>query len=422
MFLLWNAWQQEHPSQATLTEATKISGAPVLSNELPSESDVPPGTLQTEGSLAENLNVAEGVQKEEISEARSRVIFVRTDLYDVQIDTQGGSIISASLRKFPEKVNQPEPQVLLLKHTLDQIYVAQSGLLGNRGPDGLRGQGRFEAKQKIYEMGESDKNLDVALTWEGSGLKVQKIFHFSRDNYQISVEYVVENSAQAPWIGQMYGQIKRSEFNEKSNGLTGLKTFTGAAYSSPEEPYKKLSFKEMRDSNLSKEVRGGWVAMIERYFLTAWIPHQEENFHYYTKHSRSGEYTIGMIGQKFVVPPRKIGKIKATLYLGPSETERLAAAAPHLDLAIDFGMFWFISSALFWLLKKIHLVLGNWGWSIVLVTIIIKLLFYRLSESSYRSMANMRKLAPKMQALKEKYGEDRQKLSQATMELYKKEK
>jgi len=196
----------------------------------------------------------------------------------------------------------------------------------------------------------------------------------------------------------------------------------GGAITSPDKAYQKISFSDMLDGNLSKNVKGGWAVMQQHYFLSAWIPNKQKTNHYYTSVSQNGIYTIGFVGPRLKIAPGDKLSTKTTFYAGPQLSDRLQAIAPNLDLTVDYGWLWFISIAIFWLMKKIYLLIGNWGWSIVLVTIAIKALFYKLSATSYRSMAKMRRLAPKIKALKERVGNDKQKMSQATMELYKKEK
>ena len=221
----------------------------------------------------------------------------------------------------------------------------------------------------------------------------------------------------------MNTQLLRTQpVSDKNNLLPGSNSYTGASYSNPgQHRYKKVTFKDMSKGNLDAKATGGWIAMQQHYFLTAWVPNQDVSGRFYTR-SFNGNYVIGSLSPTIELSPGQSDSVNARLYLGPEKTSLLKGIAPGLDLTVDYGWLWFISSVLFSVMKAIYSVVGNWGWSIVLVTFLIKLAFFRLSATSYKSMANMRKLQPKMQALRERYGDDKAKLSQATMELYKKEK
>jgi YidC/Oxa1 family membrane protein insertase len=205
-------------------------------------------------------------------------------------------------------------------------------------------------------------------------------------------------------------------------GLSNMATFFGAAISSPEKRFQKISFKEMAQQNLNQTITGGWAAMIQHYFVSAWVPEANTTQQYFSRVMPDGLYTIGMIGPKLSIAPGGTYNTSATFYAGPSISNQLEKAAPGLQLTIDYGWFWFISSIIFWMMQHIYNLVGNWGWSIVLVTLVIKLMFYHLSAKSYRSMSVLKKLQPRINTLKERYGDDKQKFTQATLELYKKEK
>jgi YidC/Oxa1 family membrane protein insertase len=251
---------------------------------------------------------------------------------------------------------------------------------------------------------------------------VNKIFTFERGKYTATVRYQINNRSAAPWTGQFYAQIRQQPITT-SAGFFGLHTYAGAAVSSEASPYEKINFAQMEKQNFDKTIQGGWLAMQQRYFLSAWIPESTQQNHYYTRFDPATKtYTLGYVGPVTTVAAGAVGVAGATLYAGPEVTDILSHTAPHLELTVDYGWLWPISVAIFAVMKYIHGLLGNWGWSIVLVTLLIKLLFYKLSATSYRSMAKMRKLTPQLQAIKERFGEDKQKLSQAMMALYKKEK
>lgn len=245
---------------------------------------------------------------------------------------------------------------------------------------------------------------------------------FTKGSYLIDVDYKIANQGNHEWVGYMNTQLIRSSPKEDKSSVFHVGSYTGASYSEPgKHRYQKVSFSDMNKGNLDVDSKGGWVAMQQHYFLSAWIPNANSTNKFYTR-SVNNDYTIGAVSQPITLQPNQEKTIGSKLYVGPEITSVLKSIAPSLDLTVDYGILWFLSSLLFSLMKVINNVVGNWGWSIVLVTVLIKLAFYRLSAASYKSMAGMRKLQPKLQALRERYGDDKAKISQATMELYKQEK
>ena len=281
----------------------------------------------------------------------------------------------------------------------------------------------FTSQKSHYEMSPSQNKLVVELTGrDDSGVVVKKIFTFDKGSYLIDIDHVLQNESEGVWAGYLNTQLSRADTSEKSSPFQ-VGSYTGASYSSPGiHRYQKVTFKDMSKSNLDATATGGWIAMQQRYFLTAWVPYPEAKNRFYTRVTPRGDYTIGAVSESMTLNPQESKTIRTRLYAGPEVADTLSQVAPGLNLTIDYGWLWFISSLLFSLMKFIHQYVGNWGWSIVIVTILVKLAFYRLSATSYRSMAAMRKLQPKMQALRERYGDDKAKMSQATMELYRKEK
>lgn len=406
-FMLWTAWENDYSTKSAPSVIKPVeSGA---FQPTPSSAVVAP----------QAINPAE--KKIQTSEG-NRFVTVNTDVLQVTIDTLGGNIIAAKLLKYPKELHSPEP-FQLLSNDPDQLYVAQSGLLGEQGPDNIKGQARYTVEQNNFVLDPQKNSLVVNLKWKNpAGVVITKQFQFNRDDYQIGVNYFIENNSATPWTGQFYSQLERKKLAPKDHSFFAINPYIGGAISSPEKPYQKISYDKMADHNLNQPITNGWAAMLEHYFLSAWIPPEKQTFTYYTHVSEGDVYILGLLSQPIKVAPGATTKVGAKLYAGPEIMERLEAAAPNLNLTIDYGILWFISVAIFWLMKHIYSVVGNWGWAIVLVTVLIKLVFYHLSAKSYKSMAAMRKLQPKLQALKERFGEDRQKLTQATMELYKKEK
>ncbi len=409
-FALWEAWQKDYPPHvANLATQPSIPGA----------ENLPPLSAQGQAS---NLPPVTHLTAPTKTSTSGQIIPIQTDVFQATIDTQGGNIVQLALPKYPKSIETPQQPVLLFNSDPLTLYQAQSGLIGEAGPDTQAGQALFTAEKPQYTMANNQDQLAARLQWTSpAGVKVSKTFLFQRGNYAISVQYQIENNSKQPWAGQLYAQLKRKP-EHTSNSIFSLHTFQGAAYSTTEQAYEKLSFGKMDKQNLDQVGQGGWVAMQQRYFLSSWIPPQGQTSHYYSRTSPNQEYSIGYVGPVIHVAPGSSATANAMLYAGPEVTDTLKNLAPRLDLTIDYGWLWPISKAIFWVMKTIYNFVGNWGWAIVLVTLLIKIIFYKLSETSYRSMARIRKLTPKIEAIKDRYGNDRQKMSQATMEMYKKEK
>lgn len=398
-FMLWNAWQNEYPNVQGVRAST-----PIEKKEIAAELPKLPNTRLSAIS-----------ERQEIKGNSQRFIHVKTDALDILIDTQGGNIVQASLFKYPERANDPDSQPFqLLSKNPDSYYVAQSGLAGS---DKQVLQYRSAHSNYILAPDQSALYVNLICTTCGN-VAIQKQFVFKRDDYLVPVNYQIENHSNLIWKGQLYTQFQQKK-RIPPRSLFNVSSYIGGAISTQEKPYQKVSFDKMGEG-ISMATENGWVAMLQHYFISAWVP-PAGPYHFYS-YGKDNIYTLGMLGNAFQIEPGKQYTSQAKLYLGPESMDRLKAVAPHLDLTVDYGILWFISMALFWLLKQIHHVVGNWGWSIVIVTVLIKLAFYHLSAKSYRSMAAMRNLQPRLNALKERYGEDRQKLTQATMELYKAEK
>lgn len=404
VFLLWQAWEKDYPP-VTPTQPAAI----------PTATSVPPSTVQAAATAA-----TAAVPTSHTPNSSTQLVTVETDVLHVAIDPVGGTIVRLALPRYPATPQTPDIPVRLLSDNPDDLYVAQSGLISTQGPDTQEGQATLTPQHLSYQLAPGQNSLDVTLSWQDkNGLQINKIFTFQRGAYTIAVRYEIANHSQEAWSGQFYAQLRHRP--QPTGGLFSFHTYQGTSLSSAANPYEKFSFDKLGKDNIDRSVTGGWLAMQQHYFLGAWVPAQDQTNHYY---SRAGNsiYTLGMVGPVLNVAPGATATTTATLYGGPEVADYLKPVAPHLELTIDYGWLWPISVGIFWVMKHIHSVLGNWGWAIVLVTVLIKLLFYKLSETSYRSMAKMRKLTPKLQAIKDRYGDDRQKLSQATMELYRKEK
>ncbi len=352
-----------------------------------------------------------------------RIIEITTDTLQLAVDLQGGDIIEVALSQYLEQLNQPEPFVLL-ENNSRRVYVAQSGLIGPNGID-RGGRAQFSTSQMHYELPAGENTMQVDLHWSGdNGVEVIKRFTLTRGDYLVKVSYLVTNNSDARWQGNMFGQIKRDSSADPSASTSGmgLAPFLGAALTQPEENFTKFNFDDMREEPFKGQIQGGWIAMVQHYFLSAWVPGAEQLNTYSTRVSRSGFNIAGYTSPALVLDPGNSGTLSAGFYAGPKDQYRLEEISPYLDLTVDYGWLWWIAQPLFWLLNKIHGLVGNWGVAIILLTVLVKAAFFQLSATSYRSMANMRRVQPQLVALREQYANDKQKQSQAMMDLYRKEK
>ncbi|GFM60836.1 membrane protein insertase YidC [Pseudomonas capsici] len=352
------------------------------------------------------------------------LIQVKTDVLDLAIDPVGGDVVQLRLPLYPRRQDRPDVPFQLFDNGGERTFLAQSGLTGTNGPD-ARAAGRpvYSSAQKTYQLNDGQNDLVVELKFADNGVNYIKRFTFKRGLYDVVVTYVVDNQSAQPWAGNLFAQLKRDASSDPSSTTaTGTATYLGAALWTAAEPYKKVSMKDIDKAPLKETVQGGWVAWLQHYFVTAWIPSHGDSNAVQTRKDNQGNYIIGFTGPTLSVAAGAKGETSATLYAGPKSQAVLKELSPGLELTVDYGFLWFIAQPIFWLLQHIHSIVGNWGWSIIFLTMLIKGLFFPLSAASYKSMARMRAVGPKLTALKEQFGDDRQKMSQAMMELYKKEK
>ncbi len=400
-FLLFQEWNNDYNAP----KADPSANTQTLQSNSPDSDDYVPSS--TDGDLPTAA-----------TSAKRSVIEVTTDVFTVKIDTRGGDIVESDLLQYEEVKGEETPFMLLGEFDGNQ-YFSQSGLIGLNGPDASKeGRPVYSTEQKSFTL-EGDE-LRVPLTFTDSkGVTFTKTYVFKKGQYDVALEYNVNNATAEPIQVQLYTQIKRT-VQEKGNLVD--QNYLGAAYGSSEEKYEKYSFSDMADKNLSINTQGGYVAFIQHYFVSAWVPAQEQQNTLYSLIASGNAAIIGTKGEPINIQANQQTTIGATYYMGPKESDTLEAIHPNLDLTVDYGWLWFISQPLFVLLKWLYGILGNWGLAIIAITVIIKSLMYPLTKAQYTSMAKMRALQPKMAALKEKYGDDRQKFGQATMEMYRKEK
>ncbi|WP_408022304.1 membrane protein insertase YidC [Spiribacter onubensis] len=411
MLLIWTTWQQDYgPAPATQTAAeTPVESAPPATGTAPT-TDTTPQAAAPEREPGRDGDASAFTDAD--------VVHVQTDLFEIAIPLQGGNIRGARLRQYT--VSEDDPALFRLLRPADPLFVAQSGMVADGGaaPDH---NARWQAAAEQYTLDAGQDVLEVPIRWQSpDGVTVTRRYVFERDSYVVRVVQEVENASASDWRAYQYSQLRRTPQTE-GPGFLGAASYTGGVIYSPSEKYEKVSFGDMEDENLSRDITDGWLAMIQHYFLAAWVPPREENLRYYSRVD-DGEYVLGQSSPWQTVAAGETGRFENRLFVGPKEQDRLAKVAPGLDLTVDYGWLTIISKPLFIALSWIHDVVGNWGWSIILLTLGIKLVFYKLSETSYRSMARMRKLQPEMQKLRERYGDDKQQMNQELMQLYKKEK
>lgn len=418
LILLWQAWTQDqrqtalvNATQHTTTQTPNAAAPTDLPNTTPKAMDI--------GNAA-----AEPTQ----ASADVGLITVETDVLKLKISPQGGVITEADLLKYPQELDKAEP-VRLLTDQNGFVYVAQSGLLGEKGSVAPDHYAKYQSAQTHYQLTGNEQSLSIPLTWSENGITVTKTIVLKRGSYAIGVDYQIKNQSHSPYSVAQYRQLTRLG---TTPGTQLVHTYTGTVYagdvpgSTDRLAYEKIPFEEIGKNKLSKDLSNGWIAIIQHYFMSAWTPNDRKQInHFYTLVSNKNQqtlYTIGMTAPAETIEAGQTKTMGSTLYVGPKIQSNLTPLAQGLNLTIDYGIFTVIADPIFWLLKHFHEWIGNWGWSIVLVTMVIKLLFLWPSAISYRSMAKMRAVTPKMQQLKERFGDDRQKLSQEMMKLYQKEK
>lgn len=355
------------------------------------------------------------------SAAQSQRIHVKTDTLDLMLDTRGGSVIDAKLVQYPVSLDTPDIKYHLMSERPFDFFIAQSGLLGqdkNRMPTH---EAVFSTAKTEYSMEEGSDTLVVDLHWQSQdGVTVTKRYTFTRGLHSVQLQHIVKNDSNTAWAGREYRQLQRGEPADTGNAF--MYTYTGGAVYTQEEKYQKFDFDDLAQGKLDVDAADGWVSMIQHYFLSAIVPPRGEMQHYYGKRLGNGRSVIGTYTAAANVAPGDQTEFNGILFIGPKLQVELAEVAEGLDLTVDYGFLTVIAQPMYWVLDQIQAVVANWGWTIILFTILIKLVFFKLSETSYKSMANMRKLGPRIQALKDRYGDDKQRMQQAMMEMYKKEK
>ncbi len=431
LFLIWTNWQQAHAPQPVAQEVSTSAKPASTNNTGTSASNVDeevPDTATPQVQASNNGDVA--TQQNNQADASAKTIHVKTDVLDLLISTQGGAIVQADLPKYSVSLEEPDHAVRILT-LAEKGYAAQSGLIYTA--DNAGGVDKktlapthnslFTAEKTEYQL--DGDSLVIPLTWtNGNGISVTKKYTFHKGSYVVDVEDVVNNQSAQTWVGYEYRRLRHAPVDQASGAMLGVSAYVGAAYY--DEKYIKYSFSAMDDEPLKKSVQGGWIAMLEHYFISAWVPNADDQNEYFSKvYKKNGvvsSYTIGTSTPVKEIASGTSGSFLSQFYVGPKDQEVLGQLAKGLDYTVDYGILSIVSKPIFWLLQQFHNILGNWGWAIIFVTLTLKIIFFYPSAVSYKSMARMKKLAPQLKSINERYKNDPQGKQKAMMALYKKEK
>ena len=429
--MLWQEWQRDYAPDKEVISATRDAAIPDAAPSIR-----PPPLLTVDGKSvrkeAEDIPEPQQLftapshtaQENTLSGAR-RYIHVETDVLSARIDRRGGTLVDLVLNRYPVQKRDPDTLVHLLHRdaiggTGEGFHIVQTGLLARQSPapnhDDL-----YHSEDSHYSLGD-DEVIDVDLHWQSQGIEVVKTLRFMRGSYQVQMNHRVTNHSTTDWEGSVYGQLQRTEPGSRDSLF--IYTYTGAVLSTPDNRYQKLDFDDVRKKTIAVDAKNGWIAQLQHHFVAAMIPEDDTTlWHYYTRAlPRTGGYLIGGLS-----PPRRVAvgaheDLRQVFYLGPKLQKVLQPLAEGLELTVDYGFLWFIGKPLFWVLEWLHGITGNWGVAIVLLTVLIKLAFYRLSAAGYRSMALLRQVQPRILAMRQRYAGDRQRLNKAMMDMYKEER
>jgi YidC/Oxa1 family membrane protein insertase len=351
-----------------------------------------------------------------------KIVTITTDVFTVSIDTLGGDIVETKLLnhldKMADKGGQP---ISIFTQSDGNEFIAESGLIGANGTDTATARPLFASSASNYELTGDQQGLDVDLVYYQGSVEIIKRFEFKPADYSIGIRYIVRNRSSEAWSATFYGQFRRDSHQPESESSTGMRPFLGAALREKEKNYSKYDFSDIDDESVKSSIQGGWLAFVQHYFVSAWVPPQEDKNRYSLRKLQGNDiYLMAVTSEKINVPAGGNAEYEVDLYVGPKNQKVLKQLSPYLDLTIDYGFLWMLAKPIFATLEIIQSVLGNWGWSIILLTILVKILLYPLSAASLKSMAKMRTLQPEMARIKELYGDDRQKAGQEQMALFKK--
>jgi YidC/Oxa1 family membrane protein insertase len=433
VFMLWQAWEQDYGPKPEVAAIVSPEGIKAK-EDLPTTAQA---SLQAESTLQNPVASPVAVA------STSNTVKIKTDVIALEIDLQGGTVTNLDLLDYPvEKANNvvnslrkmvgmevaeiDSAPVRLFNNNQEKIFVAQSGLIADSGFAAAPNHYTvFANEQGSYTLEPGQDSLIVPLKWtDNQGLEITKIFTFKRGSYEIKLDQNVKNNSGKPWSGRQYSQLLKAQNTEgKGNMLTGgMRAYDGGVIYTEKSKYQKISFDDMADETLDVTSKGGWTAMIQHYFASAWIPPADQENHFYTKELKDGRYVIGTYSPTVTVAANTDAQFVSQLFAGPKIQPMMEAIAPGLELTVDYSVLTFIGKPIYSLLNIIHNFIGNWGVAIIGVTLCIKLLFFPLSQASFKSMAKMRKIQPRLKELQDRFADDRPRFNTEMMGLYKKEK
>jgi len=405
----WSGFQAQFESSAVVDQGVQIPVEQLSSKNTPVSSTLP-SLVEDQPKFTQTL----------VND--QKIITITTDVIKVNIDTHGGDVVETQLLNHLDKMaDKGGKPISILTNSNGNEFIAESGLIGANGTDTAEGRPTYITTATSYQLMDGQQALDVDLVYNQGGVEIIKRFEFKPSNYQIGVRYIVRNLTSNPWSATFYGQFRRDSHQPETESSTGMRPFLGAALREKDKNYSKYDFSDIDDETVKTSIKGGWLAFVQHYFVSAWVPPQESNNRYSLRKLQGSDiYLMAVTGEKINVAAGSSEEYKVDLYIGPKNQDVLKQLSPYLDLTIDYGFLWMLAKPLFAVLQMIQNLLGNWGWSIILLTIFVKILLYPLSAASLKSMAKMRTLQPEMARIKELYGDDRQKAGQEQMALFKK--
>ncbi len=415
-FLIWTTWNAPKP--------TKEAGQTITQSQTQT---LPSNDTATTIPSASNSASADVSSAQETGANKQQLIHIKTDVLDLYIDTQGGTIVQADLPTYPISLEKKDVPVRILDKKT-KGYTAQSGLRHQdvngvyRSDLGPNHYAKFIANKNEYILGKDDTSISIPLRWTNDkGLTVIKTYTFKRGDFVVTQTQTINNQSPNAWTGSEYLQLTHNKHQSKSSLLGGVIAYVGFAYY--HDKYIKIKFEDVEEEKLNDQTQGGWAAALEHYFISAWIPNQKVINTYYSIYDKNkNNYILGVKSPDITINSGSSGSFTSKFYVGPTDQDKLASIAKGLDLTVDYGIFAFVSKPIFSVMKFIHRYVGNWGWTIILLTLLIKIIFFYPSAMSYKSMAKMKKLAPKIKEISLKYKNDPQAKQKATMDFYRKEK
>lgn len=434
LILAWNEDMQADRSPISYSDAPLVADQqtnaidtsairPSVVDQSQSDSDIPDVSLLSNDELPTSLSTTDAFSEAQAQTPERRLVVVTTPKLKVWIDLLGGDIVRVQLPQYPVALDLQDTPYLLLEQNQNQTYVAQSGLIGPNGLDKNGQRPQYSSSVRELTIDENDGQSDLVLSTVADGMTVEKVFSFTADKYLLDVSYRLTNTSNVAFTAGMFTQIKRDRKAVLTDDSFSLAPdpYLGGAITTIETPYQKVEFDDLDEDALQAENTGGWVAFLQHYFLSAWVAPADQQIRYYARPTKDNNYLFGFTGPAKVVQPGASGVWSAEFYAGPKDQVELEEISEHLNLTVDYGFLWWIAIPLFKALTFFHDLVGNWGVAIILLTLAVKIALGWVSARGYRSMANMRRVAPAMKKLQERYSNDREKLSKEMMALYKKE-